>query len=122
MATEEAVKAISVPASADLSASQYHFVDVDSNGQLVVAASPSTVLGVLQDKPAAAGRAGSVAINGRTKIVFGGTVAAGSAVTCNASGEAVAVTTGQPSLGMCIEGAGDGEIGSVVLTGFTVTL
>lgn len=115
MATENALRTISREASGDLSAAQYKFVKVNSSGQMAVCSvAGEEADGVLQDKPAAAGRAGGMAIGGVTKVLLGGTVAKGAKVTTNASGAAVTAATGNVELGTCIEGGASGEIGSII--------
>jgi len=114
MATEQALRSVSYPANADLSAKQYFFVNINSSGKIVVAGDGARAIGVLQDKPAAADRAGAVAIFGQTKISLGGTVAVGDAVASDSAGEAVVAATGDAVLGTCIQGGADGEIGSIL--------
>ena len=54
MAYEENQLTITVPASADLSASQYKFMKLNSSGQAVlVTAQADLIIGVLQNKPEA---------------------------------------------------------------------
>jgi hypothetical protein len=50
----------SLEASTDLSASQYCGVTIDANGQLALPTAGSKIVGVLQTKPAAQGRAGTL--------------------------------------------------------------
>lgn len=82
-------------ASGDLSADQFRFMTVDASGQAERAGAGVSALGVLQDKPAAAGRAASVSKPGSTtKVVAGAAVAAGADVTSDASGRAVTSSSG----------------------------
>jgi hypothetical protein len=114
MATEEALRNYSFPAAADLSAKQYFFVNIDSNGNVALAGA-GYADGVLQNKPAAAGRAATVTAEGRTKVVLGGTVNPGDEVTSDSAGKCVAVGSGERSRGICVEGGTAGLIGSVLL-------
>jgi hypothetical protein len=87
------------PASGDLSSAQYKFVEL-TTGQLTVCnAAGDFALGVLTNKPAAAGRSGNVVIFGPTKVKCGGAVTAGDLVTTDNAGLAVTVNP--------IGGAGD---------------
>lgn len=111
MAVESTLQAISVQASTDLSSNQYMFVFVNSSGQLAASAVDGDIVGVLQDKPAAQGRAGNVAFAGRTKIKLGGTVAAGNRVTSDASGNAIAIASGSAvSAGVALTSGTNGQI------------
>ena len=56
MAYEVGNHAISVPASADLSAKQFLFGTIDASGQVAVTGAGLAADGVIGDKPAAAGR------------------------------------------------------------------
>ncbi|MFA6022426.1 MAG: hypothetical protein WC722_19380, partial [Rhodospirillales bacterium] len=64
MATEQTQVLITLPAGADLSSYQYCGVYVNSSGQLAVAVEGTAAIGILQDKPAAAGRPGKVCVGG----------------------------------------------------------
>jgi hypothetical protein len=101
MATDIIHSSKSIRATASLVANQFCFVTLDTNGQLVlVAAAGGYAVGVLQDKPGA-GDPGFVCGPGDlTKVQCGGTIAAGQRVSANATGQAVAATTGQPYLGI----------------------
>jgi hypothetical protein len=107
MSYEEVLKTISVEASADLSAHQYKFMNVDSSGQLeLVTTLGGEFLGILQDKPAAVGRAGSVGIDGVTKIEASAAIAAGAIVVSTTAGLAVTASAdGQIVLGIAMEAA-----------------
>jgi len=116
MAYEEALKRITLLAGADLSSSQYCFVKLNSSGQVVVAGADDRAIGVLQDTPAASGRAACVGIDGVSKVLFGGTVSKGAAVTSDANGKAVALTSGDAySHGIARDGGHDGEVQAVIL-------
>lgn len=115
MATENRLQTASLPASADLSASQYCFVK-NSSGQLAVASDGGAdAIGILQDKPAAAGRAGAYAFGGVSKVLAGGSFNAGARISCDASGKAVAVGTGDTGLGTAEAAGTNGLITSVLL-------
>lgn len=116
MSYEERLETISVPANADLSAKQYCFVKVNSSGRLVAAGDGELALGILQDKPAAAGRAGCVATGGVSKCLLGGTVTAGDRVSSNSDGAGVSEGTGDNiTMGIAMESGASGEIIAVNL-------
>ena len=65
MALSRNLNVVSIAASGDLSTNQFRIVAVDDSGQIAVQAGSGTMpVGVLLNKPAAAGRAGRVAITG----------------------------------------------------------
>ena len=89
MAYEQTLRTVGVPASADLSVSQFCFTVVNANGQLALPAAGAVADGVLQDKPNGQGVIGELAILGITKLVAGAAVNAGDPLMANASGQAV---------------------------------
>lgn len=115
MAREEALKCISVPANTDLSSYQYRFVTVNSSGNLALTGDGANADGVLQDKPAAAGRPGSMAIEGVTKLIASGTITAGDDIASGASGVGVKATTGDIINARALESVSDGELFSALL-------
>lgn len=116
MATENALQTRSYPASGDLSASQYCFMKI-TGGQLAVAsAGGGNAVGVLQNKPNAAGRAGSIGYSGTSKVLCGGTFSAGDRITCDGSGKAVGLISGDASgCGTAMSDGASGKIASVLL-------
>lgn len=116
MAYDEKLRSISVEASGDLSASQFRFMVVDSNGQLAAAGAGAATDGVLQDDPDAAGKAGELGVEGVSKCEAGAAVAAGDLVASDASGKCVTASTGNVVAGRAMSAASaDGEIISVLL-------
>lgn len=103
MAVEKALQLVTFPAGADLSAKQYHLVEMASDGEVTAAnAAADNIVGVLQNKPAAAARAANVAINGITKVAAsstaaGGGFARGTALVSNAAGKVVEFDGSSPS-------------------------
>lgn len=95
MAVEKALQLVSFPAGADLSAKQFHMLEQAADGEVTAAnAATDNIVGVLQNKPAAAARAANVAIGGITKVAAsstaaGGGFAPGTALVSNAAGKAV---------------------------------
>ena len=109
--------------SADYSSSgQFTAVKVNSSGQVVQCGTQGEVaLGVLQNAPKS-GQAATVMVDGVTKMVAAGSIAAGALVTVDSQGRAVAANKetvntsdagasadpviGSNVLGICIIGAG----------------
>jgi len=115
MTTENSVKSITVEAGADLSTKQYYFMAVAADGQVDPAGDGAYAEGVLQNNPAAAGRAATVAISGVTKVVASGVIAAGGDVSSDTNGKATASATGDIILGTAMSAAAaDGDIISVL--------
>lgn len=116
MGYEESLKSISMIAGQDLSGSQYKFVDLASDGQVdPVGTAGAKAVGVLQDKPSAAGKVATVGIEGVTKIELAATLDAGAEVMSNTAGEAVAITATNRSHGTLLEGGVDGDIVPMLL-------
>lgn len=107
MSYKEMLTAISLEAGGDLSANQYTFVDVASDGQVdVVSTAGAKAVGVLQDEPAAAGRVAKVGIEGVSKIKAGAAVTRGVEVVSDASGRAIAKSAAdQFVMGTALESA-----------------
>ena len=124
MAFEEAIRSISLQADASLAVwtsvpgqpgsaapnggKQYRFVKVTDE----------VVVGVLQNKPQVTGQAATVAIRGVSKVIAGGTVAAGDAVKVDSEGRGVAATLPADAslvVGVAFTGGAVGEVISVLL-------
>jgi len=104
-AYENAVTAISLPAESDLSASQYCFVTVNSNGRVALTNTGTASDGVLQNKPSAQGQAAAVGISGVSKVTAGAAINAGAFVAVGSSGRAVPVTSGAKVVGRALAAA-----------------
>lgn len=114
MATEAPVGLLSAPAAADLHASQFCFVTINSSGQVAVNASAGAdVIGVLQNKPDAVNQPATYAVGGVSKVVAGGTITPGAEVSSDASGHATAATSGQYQLGRYL-GAANCASGDII--------
>lgn len=82
-------------ASADLSTAQYKAVKLNSSSQAApIAANTDVPLGILQDKPAAAGRAAEIMVSGISQMYAGAAVTAGQVIGIDASGRGVPLTVG----------------------------
>jgi len=86
MAHENANFAYSYPASGDLSAAQFLAVALDTSGNLVVEDGDAIPIGILQNKPAAVGRAGSVVEVGICKAIVSGTIVRGGPLAPSGNG------------------------------------
>lgn len=103
-------------ASADLSAKQFYFVDIGASGAAVIGTEGIAADGVLQNKPAAAGRAATIASGGVSKVVAGAAITKGAHVMSSSAGKAITATSGKTILGTALEAAGaDGDIIAVNL-------
>lgn len=109
MATQGVTTIETFEAGQDLSAKQYCFVTMASDMQIDPTGAGLAADGVLQNAPAAAGRAAAVAVVGRVKVLAGGTIAAGGNIASSATGTAVAATTGNIVLGKALEAAVSGQ-------------
>lgn len=116
MAYDNKVQSISLPAAADLSAAQFKLVTVNASGQAALANTTALVVGVLQNKPTAAGQAATVAFAGVSKVLAAGNITAGARVTADANGNAIAATTaGDAVLGVALAGAASGDLFPVLI-------
>lgn len=106
-------------AAADISAHQFNAVMYAASGRVNVCSNGAAhnYVGVLANKPAAAGRAASVAIEGRYKARAGAAIASyGVPLASNGSGRLIAATSGQIVVGVNLEtAAADGQTISVQL-------
>lgn len=116
MSTELNLVTLTSIAGADLSASQYRFVEQSSAGAVTVCnAAGEKALGVVYNDPAN-GQAATIAYGGIARVVAGGAITIGNAIATDNQGRAVAATTGQTILGEAMSAASTaGEIVSVLL-------
>jgi len=110
---------LSLVAGGDLSSSQYTFVKLNSSGQVIAcAAATDRPIGVLQNNPAS-GKVAEVLVSGGTKLVLGGTVAAGAIVSPSSTGTGVAIVAGTDTTkyicGAAVTGGASGEIITAVV-------
>lgn len=104
-------------AAADLSGKQYHFVRASAANACNQSslASDTAVLGVLQNNPQS-GQAATIAQQGLSKVVAGGSITVNALVTTNGSGRAAAAVSGDMVMGRALEAAAnDGEVITVAL-------
>ena len=123
MASEERVTTLSLPAAADHSSNQYKFGAVNTSGQVAVCGDGAKADGVIYNNPAAAGRATTLAIGGRVKVMAGGAVTVGDDLSSDASGRAVPVVSGDFTLGTALEAASAaGDIISMIFQPSNIAL
>lgn len=106
-------------AEKDLSSDQFKAVELSGSFQVDLADNAGDfVIGVLQNKPAAAARAAEVRQKGITKWKAGGTIAVGDRIGTDAAGLAVAKTANNDwFIGLALDAAVSGDIFSVLLIG-----
>jgi|TARA_R110000824_G_scaffold384835_1_gene578958 hypothetical protein len=118
MAYSENQTNITLPASTDLSASQYCFVSINTAGQVELSGDDGNPIGILQNTPSAQGQAASVLIAGVSRIKSGvADFDAGYNAASGASGKGKRSDTASFRLGIIIETASaDGELGTMVFS------
>lgn len=117
MAIENLLHTITLPAAADLSASQFCFVKLDGSANAALAGAGEDAIGVLQNKPTALGRAATIE-NGHgaiTKLKVGDIVAIDADVASDSTGRGVTAVSGDYILAKAIEAStGANQIISVI--------
>jgi hypothetical protein len=107
---------ITVQAGGDLSSHQYKFVTMASDGQVDLTASAGgTALGILQNKPDAAGKAAVVRIFGGSKLELGATITPDDKLQSTAAGVGDVAASGDHVLAQALEGGASGEVIEVVV-------
>ena len=102
-------------AGEDLSAAQFKFVTLESDGQVDLAdAAGENCIGVCL-VGGAAGAAVTVAVSGKVMVEAGGTIAAGAAVQTDANGDALTAAIGDYVMGYALEAGVDGQIIAIEL-------
>lgn len=106
-------------ASGDLSTKQFYIVKMHSTDlQVAVAGNAEQGIGVLQNKPSAAGRAAEVSgIGDVTKVLAGDTLTVGARIGSDTDGKAVPAASGDYILGICLIGAAAGEYATMLQHG-----
>lgn len=102
-------------AGEDLSAAQFKFVTLESDGQVDLAdTAGENAIGVcLVGGPA--GAAVTVAVSGKVMVEAGATIAAGAQVQTDADGNAATAAAGDVVLGYALEAGVDGQIIAIEL-------
>lgn len=116
MAYEERRENISRDAAGDLSTHQYKFMAMNSSGQVLLnTVSGGECLGILQNKPSAAGQAATITTGGISKVVAGASFNPGVLLMSTAAGLAITATTGLKIMGTAMEAGTNGVITSIQL-------
>jgi len=102
-------------AGGDLSAGQFKFVALASDGQIDIAGDGADAVGVLYNEPDAAGKAATVVVTGKVIVEAGASITTGDAIASNAAGEAITAATGDIVKGYALEDAVDGQIFAIEL-------
>lgn len=107
---------ITLEAGADLSAKQYFFVTLASDGQIDPTGDGANADGVLQNDPDAAGKPATVRICGVSKVVAGAAITKGDAVASGSAGKAKTAASTNRVLGRALQtSTADGQIIAVLL-------
>lgn len=115
MTETQAIVTITAEAGQDLSAKQYHWVTVASDGQIDPTGDGALMDGVLMDKPSAAGQSASMAIHGVVPMIAGDTITRGDLVASDTNGKCVTAATTDEIGGKAMKGAAAGDIFPVLL-------
>lgn len=100
------------PASGDLSADQYKIVQIDASDELALAGAGAGGF-VLQDKPDAAGKSGTILLGGKGKVKVGAVAVDGGAlITSDANGLAITAATTDVVVGIMLHDAAAGDLGT----------
>lgn len=102
-------------AAADLSDYQHCFVTLSAADTANMCGAGATILGVLQNKPAAAGRACEIRRAGISKLTAGETLAVGDKLKSDSAGRGVTASTGNMYGGICLEVATVGKTTSILI-------
>ena len=116
MAWEQSKTTITLEAASDLSAKQYYFVAVDSDGKAALTGDDGNPIGVLQNTPEA-GEAATICVGGVTKCYVGTESGLGTGynVGCDCNSAAKVSDTGSYRLGVSLEDpTADGDIISIL--------
>lgn len=105
-------------AGVDLTGQEQKLVDINASGQLVLAGAGVTV-GVLEHGTAV-GKSSTYRVRGLTAVLCGGTIAIKGPFTSNASGLAVAATTGTNALGYLEEAGASGKVAQAFIDPYRV--
>ena len=116
MATRQNPIDINLLAGADLSTKQFYLVKKNStNGQVAVAGDGERAIGVLLNKPSAAGPVAKVQVGGVATVICGtGGLTAGAEFASSATGTAVPATASENKLGVALETGVAGQIMEVL--------
>jgi len=117
--TQEGID-ITLPAAGDLSAKQYCAMIVDTTGRATTSAALGKVIGILQNKPAAAGRAARIRVVGVSKLAGGAALNEQDYITSNAQGFGTAGASLNDEIfaQALVQSGGSGDITDVLIQRF----
>lgn len=106
-------------AGADLSTKQYYFVKLSAANTVVVcAATTDKPIGILQNRPAAAGDPATVCVIGETKVNSDAALSVGASIGTAADGQAAAYTAADTTKFIC----GQVVVASAAAGGFATAI
>ena len=107
MATDmQLISDVTFEAADNLSTKQFHFVKLTAaNTVNVCTATTDNPIGILQNKPSAAGRPAVVRLFGVSKAVASGIISAGALIATEADAEVGVPATNDPVVGKALEAA-----------------
>lgn len=120
MATELRGFTISAIADVDLSDKQFHVVKLLENGNIDICDEGDVPVGILQNQPYK-GQAAAVMVTGQSKVVVGDTAIVAGERVASVGGVVFTEKEGNHTIGQCREGAGPGQIASVLINCFNTT-
>lgn len=107
---------LSFEATGDLTGSWYKFVKLSGSAIVAVTGATDLGIGVLQNKPAAAGVVGTVMVDGITKVLASKAIAAGVPVYLSPDGRVTDTAASNKAVGMSVTAAsGADKVVSVLL-------
>jgi len=98
---------------------QYHFVKISADEAIALAGNNEMPIGVLCNKPLSGGGATVAGPASTIKLKAGGSISAGNQLCpkSDGSGEAVASTTGDPSIAVALVGGADHDLITAYIVG-----
>lgn len=111
----ENLSAITLEAGQDLSAKQFFCVSIAADGQIDPSGDGALVDGILQNNPASAGEASTVAIAGISRVICGGSITRGDMLASDADGKAVVATTNEEIFGRALTAGANNQVIPVLL-------
>lgn len=107
----------SFKAAADLSSKQYYFMKLSAaNTVNITSGNTDLGVGILQNKPDAAGEAAKVMIVGISKAVISDTITRNTGLMSHTDGTLKTATNNKPILAIALDSGVSGDIISVILT------
>ena len=104
MALDDSTRSITIPATADLSASQFKLIKRTAGLAVLATAGTDIVIGPLQNKPLL-GLSAEVAIDGVALVMAGAAVADGAQLMSDASARAITATSTNRAFGIAMSAA-----------------